>query len=740
MANYILQGSVADKAGNVTTAPVTVTVNLVTGNMPTFGHVFIVVEENSNYSSIVGNSSMPYLNSLMAKYGLATQYYAVTHPSIGNYFSLTCGQILTNDDSSSTIENVPNIVRSLVAAGKTWKSYAESIPSVGYLGGDTGEYARKHNVIALYSDVANDPNGQAKNLVPFTQFPIDLAAGTLPNYSMIVPNLQDDLHDGTAAQADQWLQTNIDPLIQSTLFKNDGLLFIVFDESSNDNTNGGGRVVCVVISAKTIPGYQSTTLYQHPSVLRTMMEALGFTTFPGAAATAPDMVEFFTGITPPPPAVASVVISPSSVTVTTGQTTQLTAVAKDSSGNTISGQTFVWASSNSAVATVNNTGLVSALTLGSVTITATTNGIIGSALITTVAPIIVGNATWTVDVNAGSDSNSGSSTAPFKTLQKAAGVVNPGDLVLVNDGIYQDGDTVLNLSRSGTNSGSGLITFKATNRWKAIIDGNNNSSSQGVNFGGAFNRIDGFEIRNIWHDGVEASHGNDNQIAHCHIHDIGRQCSSGSEGRSAIDAYSDGLLVEGCLIHDIGRFAPGENGCSPTTDYYQNHDHGIYWGQGLNVIIRNNIFYNCFRGWAIQRYGGSATPTGYIINNTFAFPNPYRTGHIIVAGSLTDVVIANNLFYQPTQAGIYWDGGTMTNVIVENNLSTNAIGTSSSVSGVNFANNLPNTDPKLVNTATFDFHLQSISPAIGNGITLAQVLDNFDGLSRVGAPYNIGAY
>src|SRR6059058_4447450 len=131
-----------------------------------FTHVFLVTEENTDYADVIGNSSMPYLNGLMTKYGLATQYYANTHPSIGNYFELTCGQILTNDDSSSVIENVPNVVRSLVAAGKTWKAYAESLPSVGYLGGDTGQYARKHNTIALYSDVANDPNGQARNLVP----------------------------------------------------------------------------------------------------------------------------------------------------------------------------------------------------------------------------------------------------------------------------------------------------------------------------------------------------------------------------------------------------------------------------------------------------------------------------------------------------------------------------------------------------------------------------------------------
>src|SRR5207244_2629623 len=157
--------------GVATGGPVTITatsegqsgtsaVTVATSTGTQFGHVFVVTEENTDYSSVT-SSSMPYLTGLAAQYGLATQYYANTHPSIGNYFELATGQVLTNDDGSSTIENVSNIVRSLVGAGKTWKSYAETIPNACYLGGDTGNYARKHNVFALLSDVANDPSGQA---------------------------------------------------------------------------------------------------------------------------------------------------------------------------------------------------------------------------------------------------------------------------------------------------------------------------------------------------------------------------------------------------------------------------------------------------------------------------------------------------------------------------------------------------------------------------------------------------
>ncbi len=278
--NGVVAGRAADTAtitatseGKTGTCAVTVTA-APPGSVQ-FGHVFVVTEENTDYASVIGNSSMPYLNSLANQYGLATQYYANTHPSIGNYFMLATGQIITNNDSYSTVVTVDNIVRELLAAGKTWKSYAEDLPAVGYTGGDVGNYARKHNVFALLSDVVNDAT-QVNRLVPFTQF---------------APN---DAHDCSLATADTWLKNNIDPLIKSATFQQDGLLIIVFDESGGDNTNGGGRVAWVAVSPKSKLGYQSAMLYQHQSTLRLILHGLGVTAFPGAAATAPDMSEFFT--------------------------------------------------------------------------------------------------------------------------------------------------------------------------------------------------------------------------------------------------------------------------------------------------------------------------------------------------------------------------------------------------------------------------------------------------------------
>jgi acid phosphatase len=260
---------------------------------PQFAHVFLVAEENTDYASVIGGSQMPYLNSLAARYGLATQYYANTHPSIGNYFMLITGQIITNDDSYTGTVSDDNIVRRLIAAGKTWKVYAEDLPSVGYLTiADNASYMSRHNPVVFLSDVRNDAS-QARNVVPFTQLATDLATGTLPDWAMIVPNRCNDAHDCSLGTADSWLETRIAPLIADPVFQRDGLLIIVFDESGGDNTHGGGRIAWVAVSGKAKSGYQSSALYQHQSTLRLMLEGLGITSFPGAAAGAPDMTEFF---------------------------------------------------------------------------------------------------------------------------------------------------------------------------------------------------------------------------------------------------------------------------------------------------------------------------------------------------------------------------------------------------------------------------------------------------------------
>ncbi len=277
---------------------------VVQAQLPASSHVVVVVEENNSYPAVIGSSNMPYLNSLAAKYGLATQYYANTHPSIGNYFMMTAGSLITNNDSSTATVTHDNIVRHLLTAGKTWRSYAESLPSRGYLGPDVYPYVRRHNPLSFFSDVV-DSSVQRLHLVPFSQFAADLANHALPNFSFIVPNLNHDAHDCplgptgcTNAQklqtADAWLKNHIAPLLANTSFQTSGVLIIVFDEGFNtDTAHGGGHVAAVVIGPRVKRGFKSTAFYQHQNLLRTMLQLLGVQTFPGAAATAKPMADLF---------------------------------------------------------------------------------------------------------------------------------------------------------------------------------------------------------------------------------------------------------------------------------------------------------------------------------------------------------------------------------------------------------------------------------------------------------------
>jgi phosphatidylinositol-3-phosphatase len=271
---------------------------------PPSHHVVIVMDENQEYSTVTGNTAdWPNFNTLIANGALATNYYADTHPSIGNYLMLTTGQILTNNDGSTTVYNVDNIARRMLAAKVSFKVYAEGITQ-GYTGGNTGLYRIRHEPFAMLSDVASNPQVADGVLCPFTQFATDLAGGSLPEYSLIVPDVADDAdieddRNATPQRADTWLQSNIvGPISAYPAFQSggDGVLIVDFDESlDSDIAYGGGHVAVVFWGPIVLRGYQqtSTTIYQHESMLRTIMQLLQLNNPPGNAATAPSMSEFF---------------------------------------------------------------------------------------------------------------------------------------------------------------------------------------------------------------------------------------------------------------------------------------------------------------------------------------------------------------------------------------------------------------------------------------------------------------
>src|SRR5882724_64488 len=270
-------------------------------------HVFVVVLENHSFGQVIGNPAMPYLNGLATAHSLAADYFADAHPSIPNYFMLTTGNFETFDDGFTGTISDDNIVRALTGAGKSWKAYIESIPSTGYLGPNAGTYLKRHNPFAYLSDVnAATPQAaaQAAKMVSFSQLSADLAAGSLANFVYILPNSQEDAHDcpggGSScmddqklAAADAWLRANINPMITSPKFGN-SVLIITFDESvDTDITNGGGQVTTVLVGPHVKTGFRSSTMYQHQSLLRLVLQLLNVSDMPGASAMANSMGEFF---------------------------------------------------------------------------------------------------------------------------------------------------------------------------------------------------------------------------------------------------------------------------------------------------------------------------------------------------------------------------------------------------------------------------------------------------------------
>ena len=330
--------------------------------VPQVQHVIIVVEENTDYADVCGpnnTSSMPLLCGLQIQGSFSANYYAPTHPSIGNYNDLGWGVVTTNNDGCNPSScgfpyTGDNIVREVQAVSKTWKGYSESLPSTCYFGGDSGQYAVRHSPIPYISDVqSNCLNRYVAFEDPNLGFAHDLAANMLPNYAFIAPNLCDDGHDCTLPGSpipDQWLQNNvIQPLLNGGHLDpttGDTVLIVTFDESNADNTNGGGLVYWFMMGKGVKQNYQSTGpsaspgFYSHESTLRVIAELLGVSfSGLGGAASAPDMTEFFGPSGPAP--VAS--LSPTSLTF-----------ASQSVGTTSAAQTVTLSNTGTATLTISS--------------------------------------------------------------------------------------------------------------------------------------------------------------------------------------------------------------------------------------------------------------------------------------------------------------------------------------------------------------------------------------------------
>jgi hypothetical protein len=243
--------------------------------------------ENHAYGQIIGSSAAPYINSLAAGCGLATDYTAVAHPSLPNYIAATSGstQGVTDDNPPSSHPlGVASIFQQAPSAG----SYEESMPSNCDLT-SSGQYAVKHNPEAYYTPIRaacgvdNVPMGTTSS----GSFLSALDSGTLPAFSFVTPNLCSDMHDCSVQTGDGWLKSWVPLLTGSSSYRaGNTVLFITWDE---DDSASGNHVATLVVSPYTPAGTRSATPFTHYSLLRTAEELLGIPTYLGQAASATSM-------------------------------------------------------------------------------------------------------------------------------------------------------------------------------------------------------------------------------------------------------------------------------------------------------------------------------------------------------------------------------------------------------------------------------------------------------------------
>ena len=250
------------------TAPATVPHSV---RIPHFTHVVLVVFENKEATLIAGNPDAPTFNRLAQQYATLTDYDAVAHPSLPNYLALVSGSTQgISSDCTDCIVRARNLADTLEAAGKTWKTYAEDLPYPGFTGGSAGRYAKKHDPFLYFRDIAVSP-GRRRRVVPFPRLARDLARHDLPDFSLVVPNLCDDMHDCSVTAGDTWLEAHIVPLLHSRELRG-GVVFVVFDEGTSE-TGGGGHVEALALGPTVRRGSRFTEATNHYGLLRTIEDA-----------------------------------------------------------------------------------------------------------------------------------------------------------------------------------------------------------------------------------------------------------------------------------------------------------------------------------------------------------------------------------------------------------------------------------------------------------------------------------
>ena len=256
--------------------------------IPAADHVVIVILENHDYSQIIGSAAAPYINALVDDpyAALFTQSVGLTHPSQPNYLHLYSGsnQGVTNDNLPANLPfTTPNLGAALLEAGRTFVGYSEGLPSVGYNGTVSGNYARKHNPWVNWQDAPTHGVPATLN-VPLTSWPADF--DSLPTLSFVIPDQVNDMHNGSDPAritiGDAWVQTHLDPFVQWAKTHH-GLFVLTFDEN---NSSAGNHIVTIFLGQDVLHGQYAEPITHH-DVLRTLEDMYGLPPSGEAATAAP---------------------------------------------------------------------------------------------------------------------------------------------------------------------------------------------------------------------------------------------------------------------------------------------------------------------------------------------------------------------------------------------------------------------------------------------------------------------
>jgi hypothetical protein len=243
--------------------------------LPRPAHVVVIVEENRSLAQMLGYRGAPYINSLFASGATFTNSHGVTHPSLPNYFALFAG--LTNDNgdgcpATGLPTGAPNLGSELRAAHLSFSGYSESLPSPGWTGCAAGNYGRKHAPWVHFSNLPATGN------LPFSMFP---KYDALPTVSFVVPDIDDDMHDGSIEEGDAWLAHHVTPLV-AWAKTHDTLIVLTWDEGY-DPTNS---IPTAFIGPMVNPGRYAARI-DHYNVLRTLEDMYGLPHTGRAGSVAP---------------------------------------------------------------------------------------------------------------------------------------------------------------------------------------------------------------------------------------------------------------------------------------------------------------------------------------------------------------------------------------------------------------------------------------------------------------------